>query len=188
MILAVGSTRGPKVEAVRRVLLRLAGLDERFAGAEVAAFDAGPSAPPMPLSLDEVLDGARARAQLALEAQEARGRRASFGIGLEGGVDVRRDHPTPRGFLTSWAYVTDGARGAHGCGGAIELPPALLARLLDDGVELAAAIDEVAGEADVRSRQGAWGVLTRGLVDRTATFEGAVINAFAPFVNAGLYP
>ncbi|HET7746617.1 MAG TPA: DUF84 family protein, partial [Vicinamibacteria bacterium] len=88
MILAVGSTRGPKVEAVRRVASRLAALDARFAAAEVASFDAGPAAPPMPLSLDELLDGARARAPLALEAQEARGRRAPFGLGLEGGVDV----------------------------------------------------------------------------------------------------
>jgi non-canonical (house-cleaning) NTP pyrophosphatase len=83
--------------------------------------------------------------------------------------------------------VTDGRRGAHGCGGAIEVPQAILDRVLRDGVELGTAIDELAGETDVRSRQGAWGVLTGGLIQRTATFEWAVVNAFAPFLNGDLY-
>jgi len=41
--------------------------------------------------------------------------------------------------------------------------------------------------ADTRSRQGAWGVLTRGLLDRTRSFELALLNAMAPFYNQGMY-
>jgi non-canonical (house-cleaning) NTP pyrophosphatase len=187
VIVAVGSTRGPKVDAVRRVMARLGEAIPAFREAEVTAYDASDIAPPMPLSLDEILDGARARAQLALEAAEAHGRPAALGIGLEGGIDVRRGSPHPRGLLTSWAYVTDGRRGAHGCGGAIEVPSRLLERVLRDNVELSVAIDELAGETDVRSRQGAWGVLTGGLIERTGTFEWATVNALAPFLNGELY-
>ena len=68
----------------------------------------------MPLSLDELLEGARVRAQLALESVAASGRRADYAVGLEGGIDLRRTMPSNRGFLMSWAYVTDGRRGAHG--------------------------------------------------------------------------
>ena len=187
MLIAVGSTRGPKVEAVRRVLSLIG---ERLPGlstAEVVALDVV-DAPPMPLAVDEMLDGARSRAHLALEALQARGFKGEFGIGLEGGIDLRRADPlSRRGFLMSWAYVTDGRRGAHGCGGAIELPDSLVGAVVDHGRELGGAADEMAGEEDVRSRQGTWGVLTRGLVDRTHSFELALLNALAPFYNAERY-
>ena len=87
----------------------------------------------------------------------------------------------------SWAYVTDGRRGAHGCGGAIEVPRSLLDRVVTDGIELAEAVDAFAREHDVRSRQGAWGVLSGGLFDRTRSFEIALINALAPFYNEAAY-
>jgi inosine/xanthosine triphosphatase len=188
VILAVGSTRGPKVEAVRRVLAQLTDRAGDLARAEVVAVDGTGGLPPMPLSLDELLDGARSRAHLAIEALEAEGRKADIAVGLEGGIDLRRSDPHGRrGFLMSWAYVTDGKRGAHGCGGAIEVPRSLLDRVVTDGVELAEAVDAFAREHDVRSRQGAWGVLSGGLFDRTRSFEIALINAFAPFYNAGAY-
>jgi inosine/xanthosine triphosphatase len=188
MIVAVGSTRGPKVEAVRRVLAQLGDRAGELSRAEIVAVDVTAGAPPMPLSLDELLDGARSRAQLAMEALEGQGRRADFGVGMEGGIDLRRRDPHGRrGFLMSWAYVTDGRRGAHGCGGAIEVPRPLLDRVVSDGIELAEAVDAFAREHDVRSRQGAWGVLSGGLFDRTRSFEIALINALAPFYNDAAY-
>jgi non-canonical (house-cleaning) NTP pyrophosphatase len=48
-------------------------------------------------------------------------------------------------------------------------------------------IDEVAGQQDVRSRQGAWGVLSRDLFTRAMSFEVALIAAFAPFYNPEMY-
>jgi non-canonical (house-cleaning) NTP pyrophosphatase len=39
----------------------------------------------------------------------------------------------------------------------------------------------------VRSRQGAWGVLTRGLLTRSVSFETALVAALAPFYNARVY-
>ena len=187
MIIVVGSTRGPKVEAVRRVLGVLAKVAPGFDRAEVVPFDASFGAPPMPLSLDEMLEGARSRAQLALESLAASGRRADFAVGLEGGIDLRRTAPSNRGFLMSWAYVTDGRRGAHGCGGAVEVPSGLLESVVERGIELSEAMDALSGERGVRDRQGAWGILTRGLVDRTASVEAALLNAFAPFYNAETY-
>ena len=187
MIIVVGSTRGPKVEAVRRALGALAKVAPGFDRAEVVPFDASSGAPPMPLSLDEMLEGARGRAHLALESLVAAGRPADYAVGLEGGIDLRRTAPSNRGFLMSWAYVTDGRRGAHGCGGAVEVPSELLASVVDRGIELSEAMDALSGERGVRDRQGAWGILTRGLVDRTASFESAVLNAFAPFYNGETY-
>jgi non-canonical (house-cleaning) NTP pyrophosphatase len=184
---AVGSTRAPKVEAVRRVLASLAPVVEPLRGASVTALDLGGIAPAMPLTLQELLDGSRLRAERVLERLLEQGEPADLGVGLEGGLDVRQHGPERRAFLMSWAYVTDGRRGAHGCGGAIELPASLLAEVVDRGRELGGAADAMAGEDDVRSRQGTWGVLTRGLVDRTRSFELALLNALAPFYNAERY-
>jgi hypothetical protein len=40
---------------------------------------------------------------------------------------------------------------------------------------------------DVRSKQGAWGILSRDLLTRAMSFEAALIAAFAPFYNPKLY-
>ncbi len=48
-------------------------------------------------------------------------------------------------------------------------------------------IDDFAGIRDVRSKQGAWGVLSRNLLTRSMSFEAALIAAFAPFYNRELY-
>jgi non-canonical (house-cleaning) NTP pyrophosphatase len=47
-------------------------------------------------------------------------------------------------------------------------------------------IDELVG-VSVRGTPGAWGVLTRDLVDRHHSFTTAIIAALAPFYNAPLY-
>jgi non-canonical (house-cleaning) NTP pyrophosphatase len=141
----------------------------------------------MPLSLGQLLDGSRRRALRVLEAMRAEGRPADLGVGLEGGLDVREEDGGRRAFLMSWAYVSDGRRGAFGCGGAVEVPAAVLGRVVDEGQELSAVMDALVGEDDTRSRQGAWGVFTRGLIDRTRSFEVALVNAMAPFYNQGTY-
>jgi non-canonical (house-cleaning) NTP pyrophosphatase len=141
----------------------------------------------MPLSLDELLAGARARAERALELARGEGLQTALGVGLEGGLDVRRCDGRRHAFLMSWAYATDGRAGAHGSGGAIELPADLIESVVDQGLELSEAIDRFARETDVRSRQGAWGVLTDGMVGRASSFETALLAALAPFYNTERY-
>jgi inosine/xanthosine triphosphatase len=187
-VVGVGSTRAPKVAAVCRALARLADIHPALAASEVVPRDVGAVAPDMPLSIEEMLEGARARAEAALRIVAAEVAGPVVGIGLEGGIHVQGSGGSRRGYLMSWAYVTDGERGAHGCGGGVEVPRGILESVVDGGVELSRAIDRYAGEADVRSRQGAWGVLTLGLVERTESFTLATLNALAPLFNPGAYP
>ena len=169
------------------MLAALAPHQPSLGGAEVASRDVEHGAPAMPLSLDHLLEGARRRAEQALTALAREGRVADLGVGLEGGLDLRESAGGRRGYLMSWAYVTDGRRGAHGCGGAIEVPPRVVDRVVEEGVELSSVIDGLVAREDTRSREGAWGVLTRGLLDRTRSFELALLNAMAPFYNEGIY-
>ena len=65
--------------------------------------------------------------------------------------------------------------------------PADIVKRVVEGRELGDVIDEVTGGRDIRSKQGAWGILSRDLVTRSMSFELALIAAFAPFYNSRFY-
>lgn len=92
-----------------------------------------------------------------------------------------------RVILESWAYVTNGSRGHFGRSGGIELPDALALEVLNNGVELAAAIDKFTGMSGIRDGQGAWGILSNDLITRREAFRIALVAAFAPSYNANLF-
>jgi non-canonical (house-cleaning) NTP pyrophosphatase len=117
---------------------------------------------------------------------------ASYFVGLEGGLDVVYENGHENGrrlvFLESWAFVSDaGGKGFYGQSGAILLPEPLAVEVLDRGIELSQAIEAYTGMRGIRDSQGAWGVLTKNLINRQESFRIAVISAFAPFFNAELY-
>jgi len=69
----------------------------------------------------------------------------------------------------------------------ITVPPHIVKSVVEGRRELGTVIDEVTGQHDVRSKQGAWGVLSEDLVTRSLSFELALIAAFAPFYNPKYY-
>ncbi len=77
--------------------------------------------------------------------------------------------------------------GNFGASPSIAVPDSIAKRVIQEQRELGEIIDEVAGEIDVRSRQGSWGVFSRDLLTRSMSFETALIAAFAPFYNEKLY-
>ncbi len=187
MMIAVGSSRAAKVEAVRRCVARVAGVDERWRGAEVVAREVETDAPTMPLTDAELLRGARARALAVRDMLLKEGVEAQIFVGLEGGFHSFEFEGRWQTLLRGWAYATDGEHEGFGVSPSICVPEGIARRVTEGGVELAAVIDEVAGERDVRSRQGAWGVLSRGLLTRAESFEAALIAALAPFYNERFY-
>jgi len=187
IVVAVGSTRRPKVEGVREAL---EAIGERFgAGAEfeVVGVEVESGVGHTPLSREELMRGARQRAEAVERLGRERGEEWRYFAGLEGGLDVQREGGRRRVFLESWAYVSDGERGSFGCSGSIEAPEALAEEVVERGVELSAAIDRLAGAAGIRDGQGAWGVLSGNLITRQESFRVAVISALAPFYNAKMY-
>ncbi|HZS43795.1 MAG TPA: DUF84 family protein, partial [Blastocatellia bacterium] len=69
----------------------------------------------------------------------------------------------------------------------IEVPRQIAAGVFEGGDELSVVIDRIAGEHDVRSKQGTWGVLTLDLLTRRQSFEAALLAALAPFYNKQFY-
>jgi inosine/xanthosine triphosphatase len=200
--IAVGSKRGPKLNAVSEAVeefgAKLAA-DARF---EVIGVEVESGVSHTPASCGELMRGARQRAEAMVRVAREKNEAWDYFVGLEGGLDVVHEEGLKiseyegsdvvedsrrRVFLESWAYVTDGSRGYYGRSGGIELPEALAHEVLEKDVELSMAIDKFAGAVGIRDAQGAWGVLSGNLISRQEAFRVAVIAAFAPFYNAGMY-
>ena len=189
ILVAVGSTRRPKLNAVWEALTVFGPSLDPDAQFDVVGVDVESGVGHTPLSRGELMAGARQRADALVRLAQARPDASGwrYFVGLEGGLDVLHQNGEQLVFLENWAYVTDGTRGAYGRSGSILIPALLAAEVVDKGVELAAAIDAFAGGAGIRDAQGAWGVFTRNMITRQDAFRVAVINAFAPFFNAALY-
>ncbi len=137
--------------------------------------------PDMPLTLTDIQNGARNRALSAYKTENG-----EYAIGMEGGV-YKLPGSGDVGLLQSWIYITDGKQGHFGCSAVLELPPKITAILFNSNRELAGVIDEISGKTDVRSHNGAFGILTNDLYTREQAFEDAVINGFIPFLNDTYY-
>ena len=187
-IVAVGSTRRPKLNAVWEALTILGPALEPNQQFEVIGEEAASGVSHTPLSRSEIMNGAKNRADALASRAEHENKPWKFFVGLEGGLDVVTRDSCRLAFLENWAYVRDSAgRGAYGQSGSVLLPDVLTRQVVDDGIELGLAIDEFAGGHGIRDAQGAWGVLTKNLITRQDAFRVAIVNAFAPFFNRALY-
>ena len=202
IILAVGSKRGPKLNAVSEALKAFSSVLARDTQLEVVGVEVESGVSHTPASRDELMRGARQRAEALIQLARENGVAWQYFVGLEGGLDVVQEGTTTgemlrhsalqndgrrRVFLESWAYVSDGTRGYYGRSGGIELPEALAHEVLENGVELSVAIDKFAGAVGIRDAQGAWGVLSSNFITRQEAFRVAVVAAFAPFYNEKMY-
>ena len=186
--IALGSDRAAKIMAVRASVARIATIDPDWANANVVARRVETTVPAMPLTDWQLMQGARERALAARHSLRSRRLEADIYVGLEGGfhsVSIEGEWHT---FLRGWAFAIDnGDRSAFGAAPSISVPPHIVKSVVEGRQELGIVIDEVAGGRDIRSKQGAWGVLSRDLVTRSMSFELALIAAFAPFYNPKLY-
>lgn len=188
IIVAVGSTRRPKLNAVWEALSVFGPSLDSNAQFDITAVEVPSGVRHTPLSREDMMTGARQRVEALLGIAREKNEPWEYFVGLEGGFDIIRDGDHRWVFLENWAYVAQAkGRGAFGQSGAVLVPEPLAKRVVDDGVELAEAVDAFAGVRGIRDAQGAWGVLTRNMITRQDAFRVAVINAFAPFFNRRLY-
>jgi inosine/xanthosine triphosphatase len=186
-IIALGSDRAAKIMAVRASIARVAAIDSSWAEATVLARRVETQVPAMPMNDWELMQGARERALAVRDLLHKQRREADIFVGLEGGFHSMSIEGEWHIFLRGWAYATDGKSGAFGATPSISVPDSLAKKVIEGRRELGLVIDEVAGVSDVRSRQGAWGILSRELVTRAMSFEMALIAALAPFYNKKMY-
>jgi non-canonical (house-cleaning) NTP pyrophosphatase len=173
--------------AVRACVARIAAMDPAWAEAVVVARPVETNIPAMPLNDWQLMQGARERALAVRDLLISQRLEAEIYVGLEGGFHSISIEGQWHTFLRGWAYATNGTDGAFGAAPSITVPESLAKKVIEGRRELGLVIDEVAGKQDVRSKQGAWGVLSKDLVTRSMSFELALIAAFAPFYNSEMY-
>ncbi|MCQ5366008.1 DUF84 family protein [Anoxybacillus salavatliensis] len=158
MNIAVGTKNNTKVKAVKAVFYE--------AHYTIISSDVQPSVSKQPFSDEETLQGAIERATLAVCKQQAH-----IGIGLEGGVFVAQNGGI---WLCNWGALVDRDGVVVVAGGARIPLPAEIGEQLRSGKELAEVMDEYANRRDVRSNEGAIGILTNGAIDRTTMYTHIV--------------
>jgi inosine/xanthosine triphosphatase len=169
---AVGSTNPAKVEAVRRILARLA------PGCSLEAIEVPSGVGAMPLGEAAVRAGAEARARAALERTGA-----EVAFGLEGGAILDGEDAWLTGHVV--ALTHDGRLGDAAWGRM--LLPRIAAERLRGGDELGDIIDDLFARKESKRRAGAIGILTDGAMSRTDAFAYLVAMACAPLLHPELY-
>ncbi len=132
-----------------------------------------------PRSDDETRQGARNRVANAASAVPD----AEFWVGLEGGIEAVDEH------LMAFAWmVVKRANGQMGEARSVTLPlPPAVKKLLESGLELGDANDQVFSTVNSKSEGGAYGLLTDGLYTRESVYCQTLIIALVPFVNELYY-
>ncbi|EDQ90280.1 uncharacterized protein MONBRDRAFT_16334 [Monosiga brevicollis MX1] len=184
----VGSTNPVKAAAVKAAFTTMFPDDT----IEVSTVNAPSGVADQPMGDDETLTGARNRTRNALELAPG----ADYYCGLEGGCGYCETSPAPgqtaapKRTLTcfAWMAVLEAKTGIEGKAktGTFELP-ARVQQLVEGGMELGHANDEVFKTKKSKQGGGAVGLLTSMAVTRTTYYEQALMLALIPFNMRDLY-
>jgi inosine/xanthosine triphosphatase len=172
--IVVASNNPVKIQAALRGFQRLFP-DEAFT-AQPVSVPSGVSDQPM--SSEETRRGALNRAGAARQALPE----GDYWVGIEGGVESEdRDLAA-----FAWIAVLSQDRTGQSRTGTFFLP-ASVSDLVRQGKELGEADDIVFGRSNSKQDNGAIGILTSDVIDRTDLYEHAVVLALVAFKNPALY-
>jgi len=159
---AVGSMNRVKIEAVRAVMERI------FGNVIVVPSDVESGVPEQPMEL-EIRTGAINRARAALGSND-------MSVGIEAGV-----FPTDDGLydFQYCAILDKNGKLTVGIGSGFRYPDDVAA-LVSDGMTVGEAMHKLYGHADIGKKQGAVGLLSKGLLDRKTLTEQSVVSAMIP--------
>lgn len=173
IIFAVGSRNQIKIQAVRNAAKKF------WPKAKVVGIKVSSRTSAQPETNWETQKGAFNRAEAALKKSP----KADFGVGLESGIEFRKD-----GLWTfGWVVIVD-QKGKTGVAKTVEfrLPPGL-AELIKNGLEQGQADAQFFKRDNKGEKEGTVGLLTRGKVKRAEAFSQAIIFALVPFLNPEYY-
>lgn len=180
MIIAVGTANAVKVQALQETIKDYPLLAE----AEVRSFSVPSEISEQPLSLEEIIAGAKNRAKNAF--LECHGCDYSFGI--ESGLFEAKGVET--GFLEACiCCIYDGVRYHTGLSCGFEIPSHILNLVLEKGRDLSQACFEsgVTTNPKLGSAEGLIGILTKGRIVRQAYTKQSIITALIQLENAEWY-
>jgi len=108
---------------------------------------------------------------------------ADFWVGIEGGIEEKNSETE----AFAWVVIKAGDGGIGKARTGTFFLPTQIAKLIKEGMELGGADDIVFGRMNSKQENGAVGILTGDVIDRTKYYTEAVILALIPFKNKKLY-
>jgi len=168
---AVGSKNPVKVDAVKEVFENILGQ------VEVIAIEVGSGVSRQPIN-EEAVQGAKNRALGAIKKAKA-----DFGVGIEGGLVEFNGKSYFMGFC---AVINKDGNIGTGTSGWFECPPAMLDRI-KNREELGDLIDELTGRRDIKKKEGAIGIFTKGNVTRKDLYKHGLYMALVRYMNKELF-
>jgi len=173
-VVAIGSRNRAKTEGVKKAFQYV------FPDAQFKTIDVTSRVRAQPLSLDETVEGARLRAELAIKNEGA-----SFGVGVEAGLVE-----LVKGFFLNVqiAAIADSAGNlSYGCSSGFPIPSDFVAKLKQGRGELDRYTHELTGAKKVREEEGIVYRLTGRRLSRVEMTEQCVSMALVPWMNGRLY-
>lgn len=164
MTIFVGSTNPVKINAVKSAI------SAGTINAEVIGIEVESGVSSQPRTDKETRAGALNRAKNVLKVGQTKfpdTTKPQLGIGLEGGIFS----PLPNeAWSTVWACVADAMGNTFESNGArFKLPPKIAEPILD-GKEMGPVVGRLFSDPNIKQKQGAIGVVTKGFVDRTTEY------------------
>ena len=129
-----------------------------------------------PMSNDETLKGATNRLQNIQHLE------ADYFVSIEGGVDLLESNYE----AFAWIVISDKQKIGKAKTATFPLP-IKISNLIKEGYELGDADDMVFKRSNSKQKNGAVGILTDNLINRTDYYTHAIILALIPFTNTKLY-
>lgn len=162
MDIAVGSQNPVKVAAVRSVMEKI------YGDVRITAVDVPSGVPPQPFG-DETHRGSENRARAALGGHD-------MAVGIEAGVFEMLDGLYD---IQHCTIISKDGRVTYGHGSGFRYPDSI-ANLVRKGLTVGEAVKQVYGDTEIGKKQGAIGLLSKGLLDRKSLTEQSVTAAMIP--------
>ena len=162
MDIAVGSINQVKVAAVRTVMEKV------YGDVRITAVDVQSGVPPQPFE-GQTHQGSENRARAALGDHD-------MAVGIEAGVFEMLDGLYD---IQHCTIISKDGKVTYGQGSGFRYPDSI-AELVRNGMTVGDAVKEIYGNTEIGKKQGAIGLLSKGLIDRKTLTEQSVTAAMIP--------
>jgi inosine/xanthosine triphosphatase len=180
MIIAVGTTNGIKIQAIEEVLQDY----PQLKNATVKSFQVPSEIAEQPLSLEEIIKGAKNRSKNAFELCNG----CHYSFGIESGLFEAAG--TKTGYLEACiCSIYDGINYFIGLSCGFEVPSHILELVLNKNHDLAQACYEsgITSNKNLGSAEGLIGILSKGRLNRKEYTKQCIVTALLQIDNPALY-
>ncbi len=173
--IGVGTTNKTKIGAVISAIR----MYEDLAKANIHPIKANSGVRKQPITIAEIIRGAKNRAKNSLGAND-------IGIGIESGI---YRVPSVAYMECTFCVIYDGKDYAYGQSPAFKLPQRMVELVIERGYDLNQAFKEIGmtDDPEIGADQGVIGALTNSRIDRMRYTEQAVIMALIQLEHGELY-